>query len=58
MSTFVNAYINYYQSGVLNPACDLNHDGAINFSDIVLFVALYQSALQTTKTRGKHEQIG
>jgi len=40
---FVGAYINYYQTDVLNPACDLNHDGVLNFNDVVLFVGYYQA---------------
>jgi len=38
---FVSAYTNFYENGVLNPACDLNHDGTLNFLDINLFVAYY-----------------
>ena len=38
---FVTAYISYYQTGMLDPACDLNHDGTLNFQDIQLFVQDY-----------------
>lgn len=41
---FVSAYIIFYQTGVLNPACDLNHDGTLNFSDILLLVQYYTAA--------------
>jgi len=40
---FVSAYIQYHQTGYLNPACDLNRDGTLDFNDIVLFVADYQA---------------
>jgi len=38
---FATAYIQYYQTGYLNPACDLNNDGKLNFNDITLFIAAY-----------------
>lgn len=38
---FVSAYVQYYQTGVVNPACDLNHDGGLNFQDVKLFVQYY-----------------
>ena len=43
ITAFVAAYINYYQTGQCNPATDFNHDGRVDFSDLVLFVANYQA---------------
>lgn len=47
---FVCAYIQYYQTGYLNPACDLNHDGTLNFQDIVLFIQDYIAYGQSLAT--------
>ena len=44
---FAAAYIQYQQTGVLNPACDLNHDSKLDFNDILLFVSDYQAAAQS-----------
>lgn len=38
---FVNAYIAYYASGLLNPYCDFNYDKQINSADIAAFVNNY-----------------
>jgi hypothetical protein len=44
---FVNAYINFYHTGVLDPQCDLNNDGVINFMDLRLFTQYYTEYWQT-----------
>jgi hypothetical protein len=44
---FVSAYIQYYQTGVINPACDLNHDGKLNFQDLLLLVQYYIAYIQS-----------
>ena len=44
---FAAACIQYQQTGVLNPACDLNHDSKLDFNDILLFVSDYQAAAQS-----------
>ena len=38
---FIIAYNNYGEFGIVNPACDFNHDGVINFEDVVIFVTYY-----------------
>lgn len=43
---FLDGYIQYYQNGAINPACDLNHDGKMDFQDIALFLLYYDAALQ------------
>ena len=45
MIYFLDAYIQYSQSGTLNPACDLNHDGVMNSQDMTLFLTDYNAAL-------------
>ena len=44
--TFASEYIAFNTNGVCNPAIDYNHDGTINFYDIVQFVAIYQNYAQ------------
>ena len=41
VTTFVIACINYYNGKTWNPACDLNNDGKMDFTDMQLFVHVY-----------------
>ena len=41
ITTFVSAYINYYQTGQYYPAADFDHDRKLTFNDLQLFVAAY-----------------
>lgn len=41
VTAFVASYINYYQTGVCNPAADFEHTGKLDFSDVRLFVDAY-----------------
>ncbi len=38
---FVNAYIQFNQNSICNPACDLNHDGKVDASDFFTFLSDY-----------------
>lgn len=38
---FVGAYIDYFQSGTLNPFCDFNANGDINYQDLFAFIGEY-----------------
>ncbi len=45
---FVSNY-NYFHQGLpFDPACDLNHDGKIDFTDVKLFVTAYDTYWATT----------
>ena len=41
ITTFVSAFINYYQTGQYYLAADFDHDGKLSFNDLELFVAAY-----------------
>ena len=41
---FIYWYVYYGQYGYVNPACDFNHDGKLNFQDVVLFTTYYIAA--------------
>lgn len=43
---FIGAYTNFYENGIFNPACDLNHDGSLNYMDLNLLVAYYTAYSQ------------
>ena len=45
---FVKNYISSFQTHTFDPACDLNHDGTVNFSDLIVYVAAYVTYAQQT----------
>lgn len=42
---FLDGYIGYYQTGAINSACDLDHNGKMDNQDITIFLQDYNAAL-------------
>ncbi len=45
---FLDGYIGYYQTGAINSACDLDHNGKMDNQDITIFLQDYNAALAAT----------